>query len=191
MPHHINPWNTAIALWEAICVLWIVTAVVERSTPQPPDQRRDRHGYIYAIAITPAAIITFWPATAIPPLNYPLYQSNILGLILVFAGAAFAGLARLSLGANWSSRARIRAQHTLSTSGPYRIVRHPIYSGLLVLYLGTAVILGQARGYIAFVILFVTWFFKSRTEDRLLAERFGPDFETYRRRTKALIPGLL
>lgn len=191
MLHHINPWNTAIALWEAICVLWIVTAVVERSTPQPPDHRRDPHSYIYAIAIAFAALITFWPATAVPPLNHPLYRSNILGLILVFAGAAFAGLARLALGANWSSRARIRAEHTLSTSGPYRIVRHPIYSGLLLLYLGTAVILGQARGYIAFVILFVAWFFKSRTEDRLLAERFGPDFAAYRRRTKALIPGLL
>jgi protein-S-isoprenylcysteine O-methyltransferase Ste14 len=191
MLHHINPWNTVIILWQAICVLWIVTAVVEHSLPQPPDQRRDRYSYIYAIAMAPAAILTFWPATAIFPLNYPLYQSNTVGLILVFAGAAFAGLARLALGANWSARARIRAQHTLSTSGPYRIVRHPIYSGLLLLFLGTAVILGEARGYIAFVIAFLTWFFKSRTEDRLLAERFGPDFTAYRRRTKALIPGIL
>jgi protein-S-isoprenylcysteine O-methyltransferase Ste14 len=191
MLHHINPWNTVIILWQAICVLWIVTAVVEYSLPQAPDHRRDRYSYLYAIAMVPAAILTFWPATAIPPLNYPLYQSNTVGLILVFAGAAFAGLARLALGANWSSRARIRAQHTLSTSGPYRIVRHPIYSGLLLLFLGTAVILGQARGYIAFVIVFITWLFKSRTEDRLLAERFGPDFDTYRRRTKALIPGIL
>lgn len=191
MLRHINPWNTAIVLWQAICVLWIVTAVVERSTPQPPDHRRDRHSYIYAIAMVPAAILTFWPQTAIWPLNHPLYQSDAIGLILVFAGAAFAGLARLALGANWSSRARIRAQHTLSTSGPYRIVRHPIYSGLLLLYLGTAIILGQARGYIAFVIVFVTWLFKSRTEDRLLAERFGPDFTAYRRRTKALVPFVL
>lgn len=191
MLHHINPWNTAIILWQAICVLWIVTAVVERSLPQPPDHRRDRHGYIYAIAIAPAAIITFWPETAIWPLNRILFQSNTVGLILVFAGAAFAGLARLSLGANWSSRARIRADHTLSTSGPYRIVRHPIYFGLLLLYLGTAMILGQARGYIAFVIVFVTWLIKSRTEDRFLAECFGPDFAAYRRRTKALIPGIL
>lgn len=191
MLHHINTWNTAIVLWQAICVLWIITAVVERSTPQPPDQLRDPHSYLYAIAMTPAAILTFWPATAVPPLNHPLYQSNTLGLILVFAGAAFAGLARLSLGANWSSRARIRAEHTLSTSGPYRIVRHPIYSGLLLLYLGTAVILGQARGYIAFAIAFITWLIKSRTEDRFLAERFGPDFTAYRRRTKALIPGIL
>src|ERR1700761_4498827 len=191
MLHHINPWNTAITLWQAICVLWIVTAVVEYSLPQAPDHRRDRHSYIYAIAMVPAAILPFWPATAIPPLNYPLYQSNTIGLILVFAGAAFAGLARLPLGADWSSRARIRAQHTLSTPRPHPIVRHPIDSGLLLLFLGTEVILGQARGYIAFVICFVTWFFKSRTEDRLLAERFGPDFTVYRRRTKALIPGIL
>jgi len=191
MLHHIDPWNTSIVLWQAICILWIVTAVIERSTPQPPDQRRDPHSYIYALCIAPAAVITFWPQTAVWPLNYPLFQSNTAGLILVFAGAAFAGLARLALGANWSSRARIRAEHTLSTSGPYRIVRHPIYSGLLLLYLGTAVILGQARGYIAFAIVFITWIFKSRTEDRLLAARFGPDFDAYRRRTKALIPFVL
>ena len=188
---HLNPWNTAIILWQAICVLWIITAAIEHSIPQPPDQRRDNRSYIYAIAMTPAAVLIFWPPAAIWPLSRTLFQSNTLGLTLVFAGAAFAGLARLSLGANWSSRARIRARHTLSTSGPYRIVRHPIYSGLLLLFLGTAVILGQARGYIAFVIVFLTWLFKSRTEDRLLAERFGPDFIAYRRRTKALIPGIL
>ena len=120
-----------------------------------------------------------------------LFQSNVLGLTLVFVGAAFAGLARLALGSNWSARARIRAAHTLSTSGPYRIVRHPIYSGLLLSFLGTAIILGQARGYLGFVIAFLTWLFKSRREDRMLAHRFGADFTEYRRRTKALIPGIL
>ena len=87
MLQHINPWNTAIILWQAICVLWIVPAIVEHSLPQAPDHRRDRYSYLYAIAMSPAAILTFWPATAIPPLNSPLYQSNTIGLILMIVGA--------------------------------------------------------------------------------------------------------
>ena len=186
----LNAWNTVTLVWQAIGILWIVTAVYERTTPQPEEHGRPRE-YIHALYMLPAVALLFWPRTAVGPLGRVLFQSNAFGLTVVFAGAAFAGLARLALGANWSSRARIRDAHTLSTSGPYRIVRHPIYSGLLLSFLGTAIILGQLRGYLAVVLAFLVWLFKSRREDRLLAERFGADFTAYCRRTKALIPGIL
>lgn len=186
---HLNPWRTAVLMWEAIAVLWIVTAVIERSRPEPPAQRSSRNAS-YLLLLVPAALLLFDPGIWSAPLNDMLFQSKILGLILVVAGAAFTGLARLTLGANWSASARIRAEHTLSTKGPYRIVRHPIYSGLLLMFLGTAVILGLTRGYIAVAVAFLGYFIKSRTEDHLLAERFGPAFADYRRRTKALIPGI-
>jgi protein-S-isoprenylcysteine O-methyltransferase Ste14 len=186
----VNAWNTTMAVWEAIAVLWIITAVVERVTPEPP-QPHSPSDYLHIVFTIPAFALLMWPRTAIGPLGQVLFHSNPLGLALVFAGAAIAGLARLELGANWSSRPRIRAAHTLSTSGPYRVVRHPIYSGLLLSFLGSAIVLGQVRGYLGFAIAFLTWLFKSRVEDRMLAERFGADFIAYRRHTKGLIPGIL
>lgn len=186
---HLNPWHTAVLMWEAIAVLWIVTALIERSRPQPPAQRSSRDAS-YLLLLIPAALLLFDPPMWSAPLNNTLFQSDALGLVFVVAGTAFTGLARLTLGANWSANARIRAEHTLSTEGPYRIVRHPIYSGILLMFLGTAVILGQTRGYIAFALAFLGYFIKSRTEDHLLAERFGPAFAEYCRRTKALIPGV-
>lgn len=190
MFHHINAWNTAMAVWVAVGVLWIVTAAFERATPQPPAERSSRN-LLYLLLLVPAALLLFDPKIPLGPLDHTLFQSNSLGLALVFAGAAFTGLARLRLGSNWSANPRIRVGHTLSTEGPYRIVRHPIYSGILLAFLGTAIILGETRGFIAVVLAFLGYLVKSRTEDRLLAARFGPDFTDYRRRTKALIPGIL
>lgn len=187
---HLNPWHTAIILWEAIGLLWLITAAIERSRPQPPDQRSSRN-YSYLVLLVPAALLLFDPQIWSTPFHHKLFQSNTLGLLLVLAGAAFTGIARLRLGANWSANPRIREGHTLSTTGPYRIVRHPIYSGILLMLLGTAVILGETRGYIAVALAFLGFLIKSRTEDHLLAERFGPDFIAYRHRTKALIPGIL
>lgn len=186
---HLNPWHTAVLMWEAIAVLWIITAVIERSRLQPPAQRSSRN-LSYLLLLVPAALLLFDSHLWSAPLSDPLFQSSAVGLVLVVAGTAFTGLARLALGANWSANARIRAEHTLSTEGPYRIVRHPIYSGLLLMFLGTAVLLGQTRGYIAFALTFLGYFVKSRMEDHLLAERFGSDFAEYRRHTKALIPGV-
>ncbi|HEV2578721.1 MAG TPA: isoprenylcysteine carboxylmethyltransferase family protein [Acidobacteriaceae bacterium] len=187
---HLDAWHTAITVWTAIGILWIITAAFEHSTPRPPAQRSS-HNYNYLFLLIPAALLLFDPQLRLGPLNRALFQSSVLGLALVFAGAAFTGLARLRLGSNWSANPRIREGHTLSTSGPYRIVRHPIYTGILLTSLGTAVILGETRGYIAIVLAFIGYLIKSRMEDRLLAERFGLDFAAYCRRTKALIPGIL
>jgi isoprenylcysteine carboxyl methyltransferase (ICMT) family protein YpbQ len=186
----VNAWNTTLAVWEAIAALWIITAVIERVVPEP-SQPHSLFGYLHIVFMIPAFALLMWPRNAIGPFGRILFHSNPLGLALVFAGAAIAGLARLELGANWSSHPRIRAAHTLSTSGPYRVVRHPIYSGLLLSFLGSAIVLGQLRGYLGFAIAFLTWLLKSRVEDRMLAERFGPEFIAYRRHTKGLIPGIL
>lgn len=187
---HLNAWHTVTLIWQAIAVLWIITAAFDRTTPQPRAERSVPN-YSHYLLLLPAALLLFYPQIPLASLGRTLFQSNTLGLSLVLAGAAFTGLARLALGANWSARPRIRVGHTLSTSGPYSVVRHPIYTGILLALLGTALILGEIRGYIAVIVAFIAFLIKSRAEDRLLAERFGPDFADYRRRTKALIPGIL
>jgi protein-S-isoprenylcysteine O-methyltransferase Ste14 len=70
-------------------------------------------------------------------------------------------------------------------------VRHPIYSGLLLAFLGTAVLVGELRGLLALAIVAVSFWFKLQLEERWLGEQFGPAYADYRKRVKALVPGIL
>ena len=111
-----------------------------------------------------------------------------VGVALVAAGAGLAIWARLSLGTNWSARVTIKQQHELIRTGPYAMVRHRIYSGLLLMVLGTAVEIGQVRGFVALALAFTGWFWKSRTEDAFMEEHFGVEYLQYKRQVKGLIP---
>jgi protein-S-isoprenylcysteine O-methyltransferase Ste14 len=92
---------------------------------------------------------------------------------------------------NWSAAVTIKKDHELVSSGPYAIVRHPLYSGVLLAMLGTAVSLGKLRGFVAFLLTFGGWWLKSRTEERFMLEQFGGRYLQYQRQVKALIPYLL
>lgn len=113
------------------------------------------------------------------------------GLLLTVAGIALACRARHLLGRNWSSEVQIKQGHELIQAGPYRLVRHPIYTGLLLAFLGTALKVGDWRGLLAVAIVFASFWFKLRQEERWLLESFGAPYADYMRRTRALIPGLL
>lgn len=114
-----------------------------------------------------------------------------IALLLGAAGAVVAIWARHQLGRNWSGNVQIKQEHVLITNGPYAWVRHPIYSGLLLLFCGTALMVGDWRGIIAVAIVFTSFWFKLHQEERFLARHFGAPYLDYARRTKRLIPGLL
>lgn len=110
-----------------------------------------------------------------------------VGVLLIAAGLGFSVWARRHLGRNWSSQVVVKADHALVRSGPYSRLRHPIYTGLLLAFLGTAVIIGEVRGFLAFVLLLISFAIKSRAEEARMRETF-PEYEGYRRETAALIP---
>jgi protein-S-isoprenylcysteine O-methyltransferase Ste14 len=114
-----------------------------------------------------------------------------MGLFLCIAGAAIACWARHLLGANWSATVQLKDDHQLIMRGPYRLIRHPIYSGLLLLFLGNAVLVGDWRGLLAVAIVFLSFWRKLRLEERWLSQLFGETYRQYLARTKALIPALL
>jgi protein-S-isoprenylcysteine O-methyltransferase Ste14 len=116
--------------------------------------------------------------------------ANWLAVVLVAAGAGIAVWARLSLGTNWSARVTIKEQHELVQTGPYAHVRHPIYSGLLLMLLGTAIDIGEVRGFVALALAFTGWYLKSRTEDVFMAQHFGDEYTRYKQHVRALIPGI-
>ncbi|MFC5579472.1 methyltransferase family protein [Lysobacter niabensis] len=114
-----------------------------------------------------------------------------LGLAIATSGVFLACWSRRILGRNWSSVVQLKQGHDLIDSGPYRYIRHPIYTGLLLAFVGTALKVGDWRGLIAVVIVFASFWRKLRLEERWLKEQFGPTYATYMQRTKALVPGVL
>jgi len=96
--------------------------------------------------------------------------------------------ARIVLGGNWSASVTFKENHELIERGPYAFVRHPIYSGLLLMGIGTAIMSGRVGGFIVFIIFFLGLWLKSYQEERLLTKHFPDAYPNYKARVKALIP---
>ncbi len=139
-----------------------------------------------------AALLLFDNGLNIGPLNRRFLPYSDLGqytgLILTAAGITFAIWARLYLGSNWSAAVTVKESHMLVRTGPYSIVRHPIYTGFLLAAFGTAVAVGQYRGLLATAAAAFAWQTKLLIEERFMTEQFGSEYEAYKRDVKALIP---
>jgi protein-S-isoprenylcysteine O-methyltransferase Ste14 len=116
--------------------------------------------------------------------------SHALGVILVATGLAFAAWARVHLGRNWSGEITLKQEHELVRSGPYRLVRHPIYSGLLAAMLGTAIVIGEWRALLALAFFCFAVLRRVRVEERWLGEIFPDSYARFRREVPAVIPFL-
>jgi protein-S-isoprenylcysteine O-methyltransferase Ste14 len=142
--------------------------------------------------IVAAYFLLFDRHTAIGPLGWrfvpgvPLWW--ILGASLVIAGILISFWARFFLGRNWSAIVTVKQDHELVRSGPYAVVRHPIYSGLLLAMAGTAFNQGEVRGLIAVLLALIGWKWKSLLEEAFMQEQFGESYNVYRREVRALIP---
>jgi protein-S-isoprenylcysteine O-methyltransferase Ste14 len=123
------------------------------------------------------------------PLTPPDALFGSIGLALDFAGVACAIWARVILGHNWSGLVMaVRHGHELVQTGPYAIVRHPIYTGLLAAILGTALTIGTLASWLAVAAGLAGILIRVEVEERLMAAEFGEMHDAYRRRTKKLIP---
>ena len=96
--------------------------------------------------------------------------------------------ARFVLGRNWSGTVTVKQDHELVRSGPYALVRHPIYSGLLLAFLGTAVARGDLAALLGVALAAATLHFKTATEESFMTEQFGAGYMEYKREVKSLIP---
>jgi protein-S-isoprenylcysteine O-methyltransferase Ste14 len=104
-------------------------------------------------------------------------------------GFAFTWWARVVLGRLWSSGVAVKADHDMITAGPYRLVRHPIYSGILLSVLATAAIRGTAAAVLGAALIILGLFVKARAEERFLRRELGDDrYASYARRVPMLVP---
>ena len=167
---------------------WIASRAVK-----PVQQRESLASRLSYIA--PIVLAVFLIAT--PGLPIPLLRERFVprdasvfavGATLTAAGLLFAVWARRHLGRNWSAVVTIRQDHQLITSGPYAIVRHPIYAGVLLALVGSALAVGEWRALLALAIALTSFVRKLRLEERWMREHFGDAYEQYCRRVRALIP---
>jgi protein-S-isoprenylcysteine O-methyltransferase Ste14 len=180
------------SVWMVVGTCWAAGAL--RSKPVARREKRlsrVAHVAVMAVAfgllLSPSAGVWILGTRLIPEHNW----ISLVGLCITAAGCAFAVWARLWLGSNWSGTVTIKQRHEFVTSGPYAVVRHPIYSGLLVGILGTALALGELRGFLALALAFTAWLLKARTEEQFLVAQFGDAYVGYRRKVKQLIPFVL
>ena len=182
--------NGIAYLWTALWIVWLVSALVAKRSVQ---RQTIASRLEQSILVTTAFCLLFgrglWPHW-LRQRVLPEHDVGLLwtGLVLTAAGVGFAILARLWIGRNWSGTITIKEQHELIQSGPYRIVRHPIYTGLLLAYLSTAIVHGELRGFVGFFLLLLGFGRKLRMEETFMVQQFGNAYLDYKRRVKALVP---
>ena len=106
-------------------------------------------------------------------------------------GLVFAIWARVTLGRNWSGVVTLKEGHELVERGPYRFVRHPIYTGILTMFFATALARGHLSGFVGTVLMFASFWIKLRDEEKLMLQQFPERYADYRRRAKRIIPFVL
>lgn len=178
-------------LWIAFLVYWQVMAMGAKTTQRlEPVASRALRVIMFGAAIV---LMSFplrpeWLNLQLWPQSFATFW---IGASLTLAGLLFSVWARVHLGRNWSRSVTIKEDHELIVSGPYALVRHPIYTGLFLAFIGTDLAVGQLRAVLAFVLIAVSIGYKLRLEEQWMREQFGAKYETYSGRVKALVPHVL
>jgi protein-S-isoprenylcysteine O-methyltransferase len=194
----MHPSVPQIEQW-IIYVWWFLTAVWLGSLPfiKPLARPTSRVSNLpQRLIFVLGLYLLFAPLSApmLPGLNRLLYIPTVsiafTGLAIAFAGAAFAIWARFILGSSWSANPSIRQNHELVLRGPYRIVRHPIYTGILAMTLGTALSFGLVRSLLSVLVCAVALLMKVAVEEQLMVHQFGERYLEYRAHVRRLLPFL-
>jgi protein-S-isoprenylcysteine O-methyltransferase Ste14 len=178
-------------LWIAFLVYWQVKAADTKATQRlEPIGSRVLRVIIFLVAIVLLSV----PRIPLHWLYYRPWQPGLLpfwlGAGVLIAGLLFAVWAREHLGRNWSRSVTIKEGHELITTGPYAVARHPIYTGILVGFLGMAIAISELRGFIAFALVFLALSLKLRREEQWMRSQFGETYAAYAHHTSALVPYL-
>ena len=186
----MTPQLATLIAWGVFIISWIAAAFWADRTEKRPARREE---WLYRGLTVAGAFLLFRGGVASASATQRIWALGAAGdwamFALVVAGFAFAWWARLHLGRLWSSSVTKKTDHRVVDTGPYGLVRHPIYTGLLFSIAATAGQLGTAYA-IAVVLAFLAGFWiKARLEERFLRAELGEgDYDAYRRRVPMLLP---
>jgi len=178
----------AVALWVGFSLYWEWAA--RNSSPAVRAETRGSR-LIHLVIVTAGQLLVIAPVSGLRARLWPeAWPVVALGLAIVVGSIALAVWARRRLGRHWSGEITTKVDHELIVDGPYALVRHPIYTAVLGMCVGTTLVSGELHGLIGTALVVVAYARKIHLEERNLAGSFGAAWDSYRARTKALIPGL-
>jgi protein-S-isoprenylcysteine O-methyltransferase len=176
------------ACWLIFAIVWLLASFGNKAASNK--QSAGSRALQLGLEIV-AFVLLFDGDTAVGPLGWTCIPHSIavsvVGLALTVLGLAFAIWARFYLGSNWSAVVTVKQNHELVRSGPYAFVRHPIYTGICIAFLGTALYVGQLRALVGLVLSATGYKLKSLTEEAMMDKQFD-EYQQYKREVKALIP---
>jgi len=182
------PLAISMLLWCVFSIYWSIAA--KNSAPATKSESRQSR-LVHQVLVNVALLLMFVPVPGMVQRYLPAWSVFVpLGLALQVACVILGIWARRNLGEHWSGEITIKEDHRLIRTGPYRWVRHPIYTALLGMYLGTALVSGQMHALLGLAMASAAYWRKIRLEEANLYEAFGPDYAAYRRESWALVPGL-
>ncbi len=183
---NLTPLN--LVCWGAFAVVWFLGAVYNALKAPHTLTRRARYDSLILV------LVIWGGMHAIPPTYWIVTQFHLLALQI--AGSFLLGVSTLYtlwsrgiLGKMWANNAAIKEDHQFVTKGPYGITRHPIYTGLLGMILGSTLSLGQGLGFLAFLLTLFFILNRIRHEECLLVMTFGERYLEYKKHVPKLIPG--
>jgi protein-S-isoprenylcysteine O-methyltransferase Ste14 len=194
---HLEFWPTlafgvVIASWFAFAAVFLV--FLSKKPPSAPDSKRERAS-IVGIALQGVGYAIVWSIrrptfTPIVSLGKLFEIATAIGTMVLAVGSVwFISAAVRTLGKQWSLAARVLEGHNLITTGPYNVVRNPIYTGMFGMLLATGLALSHWIGLLIAVIVFaIGTMVRVRSEEKLLREAFGNEFATYTGKVPALVP---
>jgi protein-S-isoprenylcysteine O-methyltransferase Ste14 len=177
--------------WVVFVATWAVAAVsTKRTVYRETQAQRLRYWVLLVIAF----FLLFYGrlpyplnSRVVPNVAPVIWAAGVLSVI----GVAVALWARFTLGRNWSGVVTLKEEHELVERGPYRFVRHPIYTGILTMYFATAIGLGHLAGFVGTLLIFLSFWIKLRDEEQLMLQQFPERYAAYRQRAKRIIPFIL
>jgi protein-S-isoprenylcysteine O-methyltransferase Ste14 len=177
-------------LWVAFAGFWLLASQRTERITFGALLASIRPIWLVADVLNPA--LYYLPLSSVPVLGWRIVPTEMLvgviGACLLILGLCFAVWARCALASNWSGAVILKPNHTLTTSGPYRIVRHPIYLGVLCAMLGSALVIGEMRAFLRFIGVCAVWKQKITAEETLLDFAFSDEYARYKKQVGRLLP---
>ena len=178
--------------WAIFFIGWVLAAIFTKRTIHR-QSGAERIRYLIPILIAWYLLFRGWRLPY--PFNVRIIPQNdavlVISSILAVSGLAICLWARAILGRNWSGTVTLKENHQLIVRGPYRFVRHPIYTGLLAMLMATALQQRHLAGILGFALAFISFWIKSTAEEDLMLQQFPSHYPSYRDRVKRLIPFVL
>jgi protein-S-isoprenylcysteine O-methyltransferase Ste14 len=183
--------RTIIACWVIFIVYWTISAL---RTKKIAEKQSLLSSLMHRIPVGLGWWMLAFSRWA-PPMNSMIVPDMAwvrpTGAAVCIYGLYFTIWARHTLAGNWSSNVTFKQEHELVRTGPYRYVRHPIYTGLLIMSLGTAIGIGQLHCWLSIPIIAIGFWIKLSQEERLLLGHFPNEYPAYQKQVKALVPFVL